>query len=401
MPFFRYKALTRSGSVESGDEAAESRAALVRDLERRGLFVSRVRRKLDLSVDSFTPRSRIGDDEVLLLVQELTSLLRAGLSVTEALEASSARPGAANLQHVLERVLADVRAGTSLSAACASHPEAFDSLLVAALRTGERSGDLVPVFERYQSHLRRRIDLKRRVGQALVYPALLVVLLVAVLGILFVFVIPRFVALYADMDAQLPAPTRVLIAVVERGPLIATAVAIALAAGWAALRVARGTEEGARRLDRIRLRLPVMGVVFRLQLRAQVARTLETLLGAGMTVVDALRVAAESTTSRVYASRLRRVGGEVMEGRSLADAFADAGIFSPLMTRLVAAGESSGDLRRPLGEVALHYEERVDHRVARVVALAEPALMLLMGVFVGAIIIVTYLPIFSMAEVVR
>jgi type IV pilus assembly protein PilC len=295
----------------------------------------------------------------------------------------------------------DVGNGVALSEACARHPEAFDRLYLAALRTGEKTGDFAAVLARYQDYLRHRVKLRRKIAQALAYPMFLLVALAIILAVLFVFVMPRFVAMYADLGAALPFPTRVLLSIVEHlyviGPALA---ALALFAAWA-WRAWLSTDSGRRRLGRLQERMPYVGEVARMSTCAQLARSLSTLLAGGTSLVEALRTAASSISNRLYLDRLEACTQRVTEGSSLAQAVRSAALMPPMATRLIEVGEASGGLDAMLGEVAQFYEEMLDIRLARAVALAEPLLMLLMGVLVGGIIIVMYLPVFHMADVIK
>jgi type IV pilus assembly protein PilC len=212
---------------------------------------------------------------------------------------------------------------------------------------------------------------------------------------------PRFAAMYADMGAALPLPTRVLLSIVDHlyiiGPALA-ALGLLAAWGW---RAWLSTDSGRRQLGRLQERMPYVGEVARISTCAQLARSLATLLAGGTPLVEALRTAASSISNRLYLDRLEACTRRVTEGSSLAQAVRSSGLMPPMATRLIEVGEASGGLDSMLAEVAQFYEEVLDIRLARVMALVEPLLMLLMGVVVGGIIIVMYLPVFNMADVLK
>jgi type IV pilus assembly protein PilC len=297
--------------------------------------------------------------------------------------------------------LHDIRGGAPFSTAVSHHPEVFDSLFVAALRTGERIGDLPGVLNRYQHDLKRRIALRRRVGQALAYPGFLLLTLTAVLGILFVFVLPRFVHMYADLGSELPWPTQLVVTLVENMPLLALTTLLIGGAMMGAYRAISRTAAGRARLEEWLYRAPVLGPVLQLSTQAQTARTLGTLIESGTTVVDALTAAQESSTSAAFAVRLDDARQEVANGGSLWRALLDSGVLPQSAAKMVEAGEASGNLHGALGGIAAYFEEKLEHSLARLMAVMEPALMLTMGVLVGGVIAVMYLPIFSMANVIQ
>src|SRR5262249_19125436 len=247
---------------------------------------------------------RVRTEEFALFNQEFTALIRAGLTVLDALALASDRPDSPALGKILSRVHADVRDGLSLSEACARHPEAFDAMYLAAVRTGEKTGDLAAVFARHQEYLRHRVALRKKVAQALAYPVFLLIALAIILAVLFAFVMPRFVAMYADLGAALPLPTRVLLSIVDRFYITAPAVGPCGGVFAGAGRRGLSSEAAQRRLDRIRERLPYVGELSRIASTAQLARSLSALLGGGTPLVEALRTAAGSLDRRVDLDRL-------------------------------------------------------------------------------------------------
>lgn len=399
MPAYRYRALSADGTLTAGERIAASPEALREELARQGWLVDRV---AAARAGSWGPGRRpVNRERVLLFNTELIALLRAGLPVPEALATAAERGDAPRLSRILARTLEDVRAGSRLSEAAARHPELFDEVYLSALRIGERSGDLAGALARYQDDLRRRIAVRKKVGQALAYPVFLLVTLVVILGVLFVFVMPRFVALYAEFEAELPLSTRILAAVVERLHLLLP-LGIAGAAALVALAAfSQRTEAGRLAWGRLREHLPFYGALHRALLVAHTARTLATLLGAGLPMVEALEVTRAALPNAAYAGRLARVRDRVGEGQSLAQAMGGEDVLPGTGLKLVEAGEASGSLPDLLQEIARYYEEVLEHALGRTMALVEPSLMLLMGVLIGGIIVVMYLPIFQLADVLQ
>jgi len=398
MPLYAYVALAENGAYLTGETVAASEEALRTELSGRGLLVQQVRSKRSgLGLRS----RRVRPEEFALFNQEFMALVRAGLTVLNALALASDRPDSPALGKILARVHEDVRSGVSLSDACARHPEAFEPLYLAALRTGEKTGDLAAVLARYQDYLRHRVALRKKVAQALAYPMFLLIALALVLAVLFAFVMPRFVAMYADLGAALPLPTRVLLSIVDHFYIALPALAgvvVLTAWGW---RRWLANDAGRRQLAHLRERLPYFGELARIMVVAQLARSLSTLLAGGTTLVEALRTAASSLTNQLYVDRLEITIRQVTEGSSLAQAVRSTALMPPMAARMIEVGEASGGLDAMLAEVAKFYEEVLDSRLERAMALIEPLLMLLMGLLIGGIIIVMYLPVFHMADIIK
>jgi type IV pilus assembly protein PilC len=398
MPLYQFTVLTPGGTAEQGEEIAASPSELTDTLKRRGFLVQEIRIK---RVPSRLFRKTVRVVDFLLFNQEFTALLRAGLTLPESLALVAERPENPAFSGVLKRILEQVRNGSALSQACSAHPEIFDGLYLAALSTGEKTGGLVDALTRYLSYLRRRAALNKKLSQALTYPLFLLVALAVILAVLFAFVLPRFVAMYADFDAALPLPTRLLITFVENVPFILPVVlALAGAIGFG-LRRWLGTDHGRMAFDRTKERLPYFGPLHRLALQAQLSRSLSTLLAGGTVLLDALYTVADSLPNRAYGVRLGLATRQVAEGTSLAAALKAQDLMPAMAVRMIEVGESSGGLEAMLAEVAQYYEDILENHLSRVMSLVEPALMLLMGILVGGIIIVMYLPIFHMADIIK
>lgn len=399
MPIYTYTALAENGKPIQGEESALSEQVLREDLARRGFMAQELR--LKRSGLGLPSRQRVKPEAFLLLNQEFTALLRAGLTIPEALRLAAERPDSPQLSQVLRHVEESVRGGMSLSEACAQHGDVFDGLYLAALKTGEKTGALPQVLAKYQVNLRHRVELMRKVGHALSYPAFLLITLAVILAVLFVFVLPRFVSLYADFGAQLPAPTRVLISIVEMMPYVAPLSVLLGVAGWVFWQRLLRDQAICIRIDELKERIPLVGKIYRHTASAQLARTLETLLSGGTTLVEAMQITAESLPNRYRAELLKEVRGQVMEGVSLASAMTSTRLLTATAVKMIEVGEAGGGLEDMLTEVAVFHEEALSNSLTRMMALIEPILMLLMGVFVGGIIIVMYLPIFYIVDVIK
>ncbi len=395
MPIFVYSALTQKGSLTHGEAMALSVDALRQDLEKTGLLVKQIKKK------RLALRGRVSAEALLQFNQEFSALVRAGLAIPEALKLLQEQPDSPRLTLALGRVLEEVRQGVALSQAFSLYPEVFDPVFITAVMTAEKTGNLSLALDKYQHYLRQRVELRRKISQAMVYPLFLLVVLFIILGILFVFVLPRFVALYTDFGGKLPLPTQVLVSIVSH---LHWYVAFATVAGlllWSSWRHWSSTDTNRARRDRMLERIPLLGPIYSCASTAQLGRMLESMLAGGTPLAEALRVTIPSTSNRAMAERLRHTMDAVIAGSSLTHAVEQAGLMPRAAIKLIQVGEATGKLDAMLGEVAIFYEERLATLLARVMTLIEPILMLLMGFIIGGIVIVMYLPIFYIVEVIK
>ncbi len=338
---------------------------------------------------------------LLLFVRELRALVKAGVPIPESVRLLAERTEHQGLKRALGGVASDLGQGRLLSQAIEAQARTFPPAFAAIVRAGEASGTLPDVLARYGEWLDRRVALQRKVVSSLAYPAVMGAAFGAILLFLFLYVLPRFAAIYADMEVDLPVPTRILIAVVGGAWKIApVALPVLGLAVWSAVRHAR-SEAGRRRIDASMIRVPVIGSLARGLAAAQTARTLELLLRGGIPLVPALSITAQAVGNSFIRAGIARVKGDVEQGKGIARSLEACGVVPPITARMLEVGERSGSLVEMLGETANFHEGEVEARLSTLTSLLEPVLMLSMGVIVGTLIVVMYLPIFSLAEAVR
>jgi len=398
MPVFYYQALTELGTIVAGETVALDSTEVARALDQKGLLPRRIWRKREWLQGW---RRRISPELLLPLIQELTALLRAGLTIPDALKVIADQPHPGQAEKIVLRVLEQVRHGTAFSEACAAHPELFDEILIAALKTGEQTGDTIGALSRYQVVLRQRLEFHKKITQALIYPGFLLGALAIILAILFTFVLPRFVSMYSDFGAELPWPTRVLISVVNYLPVYMAATLSIVAVVFLCLQRMNRTALGKIRLDRMLLAVPMWGTLRAQYGMSQLARTLEALLASGMPLISALRICRSATVSPSIGASLQGVIEQVLSGGSLTNALREAQVFPAAALKMIDVGERTGELPRMFGDMASYFEERLAATLTRVTTLMEPMLMFVIGGILGAVIISLYLPIFYVVDVIK
>lgn len=400
MPVYTYRALSPKGASVDGQLAAHSLEKLRADLLGQDLILQSAREKRSVTLALFN-RYSLNSQHFYLFNQELIALLRAGIAIPAILELLSDRPEQLGMQQVLRHILSDVREGSSLSKACSQFPDVFDGMFLSSLKIGEKTGDLVPVLKRYQEFLRLKISLTKKIQQAMAYPVFLMLTMVVILFVLFSFVLPRFVAMYTNFDAALPAPTSLLINLIEHSYIYIPAVIVFSVLAYLVYRFKFTQGRGRLLRDKFLLKLPLAGSVMKLHIASQVSRTLATLIASGMTLVETISTTADSINNQFYALKLHQLKSEIQAGESFSRGLEGVQLFPPTSIKMIQAAEMSGELESMLTEVALYHEETLEYSLTRLMSFIEPLLILLMGVFIGGIILVMYLPIFSVADIIK
>jgi len=382
--------------VYSQVEAAQTLAEARQKLVDRGLFVYSVRPQGGF-VGAMLQRKRkraVGGTDFLVFNQQFNTLIRAGLPILKSLDLLSERVAAPRLRPLLAEVRQRVREGALLSEALEAQGS-FPKIYTTSVLAGEKSGNLSGVLDYYISYQRVTTGLQKKLMTALIYPAILVFAAVSIVTYIVTYVIPQFARLYADMDIKLPLVTRILVTItVNYRPFILLGVGL-LAAAIIGIYFWSRTEAGGLALDRIKLKLPVLGETWIKFQVAQFVRTLATLLTGGTPLVQALETSADSITSRLVGDAVHYATKQVREGQSLNAGMQATGIMPELALEMIEVGEASGSLPAMLTSVAEFYEEEVNLRLTTLIAFVEPAILIFMAGMVLFILLALYLPIFS------
>jgi type IV pilus assembly protein PilC len=398
---FRCRLASASGEVVEGVYVAESEARLRHELEEKGLYVLSLQPKGSLAGLSFRlpTRSAIPSREFLIFNQELATLLRAGMPLVQSLDLLKSRIQSPVFRSVLSDVHERVRSGTALSEAFAAHASLFPGVYTASLVAGERSGNLDAVLRRFVEYSKIVATVKSKTLSALIYPSVLISLALLLVSFIVLKVVPAFSDFYASFNAQLPLITRIIVIVSEFLTANFWLLLVVLVAGVAVL-YSWVKQAGQRaRLDRWLLGVPMLGEIARKFATSQMARTLSTLLGGGLPLVNALDIAARSVGNRFIAGELDIVGARVREGSSFAGALEARGVFPDVAVKMAEVGESTGALQDMLNTVADFYDEEISTSMERFVTLIEPALLVIMGIVIAGLLLALYMPLFQLGSV--
>jgi type IV pilus assembly protein PilC len=345
-------------------------------------------------------KKKINLEKFLIFNQQFVTLIRAGLPILKALDLLSERLTDAKLAPHITAVREEVKNGSLLSDAFARQG-VFPPMYVTSVLAGEKSGSLGEVLDRYITYQKLALAVRKKLILSLVYPSLLIVLVICLMVFLVTFVVPKFAELYQSMSAQLPAATQILIALGTTARNYILFGFAGLVAAAIAFRIWSKTEKGEVRVDRWRMRLPLVGEIWIKYQVAQFARVLGTLLVGGIPLLQALETASSSLGTRLLKNTLAEAGQMVKEGQALSASLAETGIFPGLSIDMIEVGESTGALPQMLSSVAEFYEDDVNTRMSASLSLIEPAIMIFMGAFVTFVLVALYLPIFSLADTLR
>ncbi len=399
MATFRYKARTKTGELINGSlEAADRRLALT-ELGRLGLFPMTVEPLAERSSWRVTVRGGrrgLSGRELLLITQQLSSLLRSGMALTQALEVLARRAQKPSVREVLDELHNEVLQGASLSDAMARQPKVFPVFYVNLIKAGEASGALESVLDRLRQHYERMGAVREKMVSALLYPAIVVVAGIGTMIFFMTFMVPRFAQMFKEMRRTMPLPTQILIAVSDAvaaywwvGALLVLGVGF-----W--YRHLRRSPRGRLLLDGWKLRLPVVGAIVKAGAFAQFARTLATLLENGVPVLGALQIVEGTVSNGVIAAELREARERVTDGTSITQPLSKGKVFPPLLLDMLAVGEESGEVVPALQNIAQTYEQELEHRLRVFTTLLEPVIILVMALMVGSVVVSILLAVFDL-----
>jgi type IV pilus assembly protein PilC len=399
---FRCRLGTPGGEIVEGVYVAESEARLRREFEEKGLYVLAIQRAGRAALGSFKlpQRNRISTREFLVFNQELATLLKAGMPLVQSLDILRQRVTNPLLKSVLDDVFDRVRAGSSLSEAFEAQGSLFPGVYTASLLAGEKSGSLEQVIRRYVAYVKVVSGVKRKTISALVYPCILLALSCVVVGIIVLRVVPEFGAFYNQFDRELPLSTRIIVSFSNFAVAYFFVVVLAIAAivfGCIAWLKRAGNR---RRFDRWMLGIPTLGPIAQKFATSQATRTLATLLGGGIPLVNAIDVSARSISNQYLASELTKAAQQVREGRALAAAMMQSGAFPDVAIKMVEVGESTGALQEMLNSLSEFYDEEIETSLTRFITIVEPALLVIMGIIIAALLLSLYMPLFNLSSMI-
>lgn len=379
---------------------AESESSLRTLLRRDNVILIRAREKAGQEKDQFNPRRKVKPLQIVIFTRQLATMITSGLPLVQSLAILSNQLEDKNLKIIVTDVKEKIEGGSRFADALKQYPKVFDSLYVNLVVAGEEGGNLDTVLQRLAVYMEKVEKLKKKVKSAMIYPISILVVAVGVVMVLLIFVIPVFENLFKDVGAKLPMPTEIVIGLSKFMKSSIHLIIAAVIVGVFLFRRYYRTEKGARTIDKLLLRLPVFGVLVLKSSIARVTRTLATLLSSGVAILESMAIVARIAGNKVIEEAFITARSRISEGKSMSEPLEESGIFPPMVVQMVQVGESTGALDSMLNKIADFYEEDVDNLVTNLTSLLEPAIMIFLGIVLGALLVAMYLPIFKLGTAV-
>jgi type IV pilus assembly protein PilC len=396
---FVWEGTDKQGRRAKGEISSSNPAIAKAELRKQGINATKVRKKSQGL--SFGGGASIKPGDVALFTRQMATMMRAGVPLVQSFEIVADGVDKPKLRDLVLAIRSDVSAGNTFASALRKHPMYFDDLFCNLVDAGEQSGSLETMLDRIASYKEKTESLKAKVRKAMTYPIAVVCVAVVVSGILLIKVVPQFQSVFAGFGAELPAFTLFVIHISEVVQEYWLLFLLGIGALIAGFTVARRRSKALRdTIDRLALRMPVVGNIIEKSAVARFARTLSTTFAAGVPLVDALNSVAGATGNSVFVNAVYKVRDDVSTGQQLNFSMRSTGVFPNMVVQMVAIGEESGALDSMLDKSATYYEEQVDNAVDNLTALMEPMIMSVLGVLIGGLIIAMYLPIFQLGRVV-
>lgn len=399
MPGFNYTAIDRNGKRVRSSLDASSIETAKSSLRGAGYTILDIKEQTTLNRDIEIPfLGKPKAKDMAVFCRQFVSILRAGVSVASVLSMLGQQTGNKKLRAAIREMQADVEKGESLATSMRRHPKIFPAILVNMVSAGEASGNLEESFRQMELYFERSKRTKSKVTSAMIYPCVLIVVMIVVLIVMMTKIIPNFLKTFEDMDAELPKLTQGVMAVCEWFeswwwvPLL---VLVALIVGGILF---HRTDKGKHFFGWLARKTPVVGNLTVKTACATFCRTMEVLIGSGLTLTDSMDLAASNMGNIYYLEAIRDARGMVAEGTPLRESLVRTGIFPPMVSNLVGVGEETGDLQSMMGKVADYYDEEVDEATKKLLNLMEPAIIIFMAVFVVIIVLAIYLPMINMTK---
>jgi type IV pilus assembly protein PilC len=399
---FRCRLASPNGEIVEGVYSAENEAHLRHEMEEKGLYILSLQPKNAIAgVAIRLPQRRgVNTREFLVFNQELATLLKAGMPLVQSLDILRQRVTNPTFKRVLDDVFDRVRSGNALSEAFEAHQALFPGVYTASLLAGEKSGSLEGVIRRYVAYVKVVSGVKKKTISALVYPAILLVLSCVVVSIIVLKVVPEFGLFYKQFDRPLPLSTRIIVSISDFALTYFFLIVLSVVAAVAAFIAWMKKSGSRRRFDRWTLSIPMLGPIAQKFSTSQAARTLATLLGGGIPLVNAIDVSARSIGNQYMAHELTTAAQQVREGRALATALMQSGAFPDVAIKMVEVGESTGALQEMLNSLSEFYDEEIDTSLTRFITIVEPVLLVVMGIIIAALLLSLYMPLFNLSTMI-
>ena len=400
---FEWSGKTNRGIIETGEITANSKDEVITQLRKRNITATLVKQKEKKPLlGGLGFGGGVKDKDIVIFTRQFATMIDAGLPLVQALEILSTQVENKFLAKTLETIKSDVESGATYADALKKHPKAFTELYANMVAAGESGGILDTILNRLAAYIEKAMKLKKKVKGALVYPIVVSSIAIICIAVIMIFVVPTFSKMFTQMGGTLPLPTLLVIKLSNflagTGGLLTGLTLVGIFIG---IKQFRKTTKGQEVTDKIILRLPIFGMLLKKVSVAKFTRTLGTLISSGVPILDGLEITAKTAGNKVIEYAVMDVRTAVSEGKTLAEPLLKSKVFPPMVTHMIAVGESTGALDSMLNKIADFYDDEVDSAVNNLTAMMEPMLMVFLGGSVGFIVIAMYLPIFKLITLIK
>ena len=400
MPIYKWEGKTAKGAIKKGEMEAPNEAAIRIHLRQQNIVPTKIVSKGKRDQFSLPFKKKVKQRSVAIFTRQLATMIDAGLPLVQSLEILSAQQENKVFKNIIREIREDVEGGSTFAGALKKHPVTFNELYTNLVVAGEEGGILDNILTRLANYIEKSEALKKKVKSALIYPATIVGVAVIVVAILMIFVIPVFENMFKSAGQTLPLPTLIVVTFSKIDQKICRHFYPCDDPLIFLFRKYYQTENGKAVVDRLLLKLPVFGSLFKKIAVARFSRTLGTLVSSGVPILDGLSIVSRTSGNKTIETAILNARASIREGETIAEPLSRSGIFPPMVIQMISVGESTGALDSMLSKIADFYEEEVDIAVANLTSLLEPFLMVFLGVVIGGVVISMYLPIFSMASAI-
>lgn len=398
MASFAYKARNWEGKVIAAEMDGDSRESVIAKLRERGFFVTQIQEKRGSRGLALLGGGRVSSKEVAIFAQMFSVMIGSGVPLVRCLSIMQVQVENPNFQKIIGQIRSDVEGGSTFSAALGKHPRCFDTLFVNLVKAGEAGGILDKILNRLAGYLEKSEELKAKVKGALTYPIVVLSIAFLVVLALVMFVLPQFKSIFASMNVELPAVTKMLLAfsdtMQEWWIVIIPGLALVPVSVVSFFR----STQGQRVFDTNILRVPALGLMMRKVAVARFTRTLGTMISSGVPILQALEVTAATAGNVVIKEAVDKTRSSIREGESIAEPLRNSGVFPPMVVQMISVGEETGELDKMLMKIAEFYDSEVDVAVKSLTSIIEPVVIVFMGLVIGGIVLAVFMPMLKLVN---
>ena len=401
MPRFKYVAKDQTAKTISGELIADNQTMVIDELRKRKLVIISIKEIAEKTLAGVSfGKKKVKIEDLVVFSRQLATMVDAGIPLMQSLDALQEQIQSREFRKVISSLRDDIEVGNSLSTAFSRHPDVFDNLYINMVKAGESSGMLNVILERIATYSEKANSLRRKIKSAMVYPVMVVTMAVLITGVLMIKVVPTFKGIFEMLGGELPKPTQILIFISDiLTANLWQAIAVIVVIGFIFSRFLK-TEKGEIIFDRLKLKLPILGQLLRKVAISRFSRTLATLIQSGVPILLSLDIVAKTSGNKVIEITVNNVKSNVREGESIATPLIRSGVFPPMVTRMIAVGEQTGELEKMLTKVSDFYDEQVDAAIAGLTSLIEPVIIGFLGIAVGGIVVSLFLPILQITQMI-